>query len=485
MAINEPTKLDNGNIAPDEKKPFESKDTLTQPIQDNKEAPSPEKKDVEPAPLTDKGNTEDINKNDELPGQPAAVKDGGDKAPADDTLLSHIVSGVKEAIPVKQAAAQEKKETVENPKLTDTKDSQPVKPLNAEKSEKPEIEPPKPEKKEPPAKSEKAKQAADVGGTTAPAKKEAPKIEDLPPALIDASRKGKAEKIVYINLTELHPFNTFRQHPYGVRDDAEMKDTVNSVKEHGVQHPAIVRPRESGGFEIISGHRRHKASELAGYINMPCVVREMSDYDAVQLMKHTNKQRNETLPSEKARLLDLELEAIKHQGVRDTAGKDVPNKDAGKLSVEIVAENNNMNAKTVQRYIRLTELVPDMLKMVDEKKLGFTSAVELSYIKPKNQNLIVVSIDSEQSSPSLSQAQRMRDLDQKGLLNGDMIDGILSEQKKEEIRVIISGTELEKYFGKDKTPQDMKDQIIKLLDEWRGKQPLELAKPDKKLDKAI
>ncbi|MBE6828731.1 MAG: DNA-binding protein, partial [Ruminococcaceae bacterium] len=172
-------------------------------------------------------------------------------------------------------------------------------------------------------------------------------------------------------------------------------------------------------------------------------------------------------------------EAIKHQGARDTSGQNVQNKDAGKWSIDIVGERNNMNPKQVQRYIRLTALVPDLVKAVNEKNIGFTPAVELSFIKPKNQNLIAVSLEGQQSSPSLSQAKRMRELDQKGMLNGDVIDGILCEQKKEVDKVIISGEELNKYFGMDKTPQEMKNQIIKLLDDWKAKEK-EHSAPEKK-----
>ena len=188
--------------------------------------------------------------------------------------------------------------------------------------------------------------------------------------------------------------------------------------------PAIVRPREDGGYEIVSGHRRQKASELAGYADMPCIVRNLTDDEAITQMVEDNlNQREEILPSERAKALKMQLEAIKHQGSR-TSGQIDP-KDAGKRSNEIVAERNKMAVKQVQRYIRLNELVPDLMKLMDEKKLGFTTAVELSYIGKKNQNYIAVAIDSQQSSPSQAQAKRMRELDEKKLLNGDVIDGIM------------------------------------------------------------
>lgn len=188
-----------------------------------------------------------------------------------------------------------------------------------------------------------------------------------------------------------------------------MKAMVESVKAGGVNQPAIVHPRAEGGYEIISGHRRQKASELAGYANMPCIVRNLSDDEAVLKMAEDNiNQRKEMLPSERAKMLKMQLEAIKHQGARDTSGHVDPN-EAGKRSNEIVAERNSMTVKQVQRYIRLDEFVPDLMKMVDSKQIAFTPAVEMSYIKPKNQRYIAVAIEGQQSAPSLSQAQRMRE----------------------------------------------------------------------------
>lgn len=304
--------------------------------------------------------------------------------------------------------------------------------------------------------------------------KKAEKAEKVPKPVDKA-------KVVYLKLSELHPFHTFRQHPYKVMDDDKMRELVGTIKEHGVIQPATVRPEKDGnGYEIIAGHRRHRGSELAGVELIPCIVRNMTDVEAVMEMKNSNKQRGDPLPSEWAKLLDLEMEAIKHQGSK-LAG--VAAGDVGKRSAEIVGENNGMNYKKVMRYIRLNSLVPELLRMVDDKKLGFIPAVEISYIKPRNQQLIAVSIEGEQSSPSLPQAQRLRELDKSNKLTGDVIDGILSEVKKEADKVIINSAELEKYFGKEKTPREMKDQIIKLLDEWKEKQPQELAKPEKKADK--
>ena len=318
----------------------------------------------------------------------------------------------------------------------------------------------------------------------APAKKSAVKEDSpaVPPAPEkntaprEAPRSGAPEQIVYLKISELH---AFKNHPFGVRDDSEMKALVESVSNGGVNQPALVRPREDGGYEIVAGHRRQKASELAGYFEMPCIVREMTDDEAILAMTDDNlRQRSEILPSEKAVSLKMQVEAIKHQGARESSGQNVQ-KNTGQRSIDIVGERNNMNPKQVQRYIRLTELVPDIREAVDEKRLGFTSAVEISFINPKNQNLIAVSLDGQQSSPSLSQAQRLRELDVKGQLNGDIIDGILGEQKKEVDKVIISTQELGQYFGKDKTPREMKEQIITLLEDWAGKQK-ELAPPEKK-----
>ena len=341
-------------------------------------------------------------------------------------------------------------------------------PPKADKAAPDEAQPPKPRdkvsrgKKAAPAKEESpAPEPVAVGGDTAPAAEipAEPKEPAPPPRPIEEG------KTVYIKLSELHPFHTFREHPFKVVDDAAMMDLVGTIKEHGVMTPATVR--------------RCRGSELAGVEELPCIVRDMTDVEAVREMKNSNKQRGDPLPSELAKLLDLEVEAIKHQGGRLDG---VAPGDVGKRSVEIVGEAHDMNYKKVMRYLRLNSLVPELLSKVDEKGLGFMPAVEISYIKPKNQRLIAVSIDGEQSSPSHAQAKRLRELDQAGKLNGDVIDGILSEKKKEDRGVIISMAELEKYFGKEVTPVKMKEQIMSLLDEWKEKQPPELKKPEKKAD---
>ena len=308
------------------------------------------------------------------------------------------------------------------------------------------------------------------GGKAAPVVESKPPLPEQPAEPRDATRPVK-EEIVYLDLSELH---AFKDHPFEVRDDAEMQALVESVKTGGVNQPALVRPREGVGYEIVAGHRRQKASELAGYRNMPCIVRNMTDDEAILTMTDDNlRHREHILPMEKARALKQQVEAIKHQGVK--LGED--DKDAGKRSTEVVGARNGINYKQVQRYIRLNELVPELQKMVNEKRLSFTPAVEISFIRPKNQQFIAVSIEGEQSAPSLSQAQKLRELDKEGKLNPDAIDGILSQEKKEVDKVILSTAELSKYFGKEVTPRQMKDQIMALLDEWKEKQP-----PEKKAE---
>ena len=309
----------------------------------------------------------------------------------------------------------------------------------------------------------------------------APVQAETPAAPAEAPRPAKDEQIVYIKLSELH---AFKNHPFQVRNDEEMKAMVSSVRDKGVTQPAIVRPREDGGYEIVSGHRRQKASELAGFTDMPCIIRNLTDEQAItQMVEDNTNQRENILPSERAKALKMQLEAIKHQGAKEATSGQLDPKDTGRRSNEIVAERNKMTVKQVQRYIKLNDLVPDLQKMMDAGQIKFTPAVELAYIKPKNQRYIAVAIESQQSAPSLSQTQRMRELDQKGVLNGDVIDGIMMEDKKEVDKVILTGAELSKYFGKETTPREMKDQIIKLLDDWKGQQK-EVAKPEKKSPEA-
>lgn len=388
-----------------------------------------------------------------------------DPAPAGKVVdFTAARDGATKGKPTEKAAAQDKGKQAD--KAKDAAKPRRGRPPKADKTA--------PDKAKPQPR-DKMSQSKPPAGKGAPATTEAPTATEQPPAPRDATR-GVKEEIVYLNLSDLHPF---KNHPFGVRDDAEMQGLVESVKAAGVNQPALVRPREGGGYEIIAGHRRQRASELAGFVNMPCIVRNMTDDEAILAMTDDNlRHRERILPTEKAAALKQQVEAIKHQGARP--GED--DRDAGKRSTQIVGDRNGMNYKQVQRYIRLTELVPDLQKMVDEKQLSFTPAVEISFIRHKHQKYIAVAIEGQASSPSLSQAQKMRELDKEGKLNGDVIDGILSEQKKEVDKVIINSAELEKYFGKDKTPREMKDTILALLDEWKEKQPPELGKPDKKKD---
>lgn len=330
--------------------------------------------------------------------------------------------------------------------------------------------PPKAEKAAP----EQAKPPKAGKTHAAPEEKAAPPAPEVPPTPRDATRAEK-EEIVYLDLSDLHPF---KDHPFGVRDDAEMKSLVESVRNGGVNQPALVRPREDGGYEIIAGHRRQMASQLAGYRNMPCIVRNMTDDEAILAMTDDNLRQRETiLPSEKAMSLKMQYEAIKHQGARGDSA------EAGKLSLESVGQRNGMSVKTVQRYIWLNDLVPELKQTMDDGKLSFTPAVEISRVRPKHQKYIAVSIEGQQASPSKGQAKRLRELDKENKLSPDVIDGILCEEKKKEDRdVIITGAELEKFFGKEATPRQMKDQIMTLLEDWKERQPPELAKPDKKMD---
>ena len=423
----------------------------------------------------------------------AALFEMGDISPDDPMPFGAYIPD--EAVQDKEPAAPTEPEKVEAPEAKQEKPRRGRAPKEektapdkkTEQPEKPRKGRPSKADKASPSKASPAKPRDKVSRSAKPAPVEeappAPASEPVEAALPEPAsppRPLEEGKTVYIKLSELHPFHTFRDHPFKVVDDDKMAELVGEIKASGVISPAIVRPEKDGsGYEIIAGHRRCHGSELAGLEELPCIVRDMSDIEAVREMKSSNKQRGEPLPSERARLLDLEVEAIKHQGGRLEG---IAPGDIGKRSVEIVGENNNMNYKKVMRYIRLNSLVPELLNKVDEKKVGFMPAVELSYIKPKNQRLIAVSIDGEQSSPSHAQARQLRELDQQGKLNGDVIDGILSEKKKEDRGVIISTAELEKYFGKEVTPAKMKEQIISLLDDWKEKQPPELMKTEKKLD---
>ena len=284
-----------------------------------------------------------------------------------------------------------------------------------------------------------------------------------------ASRdEAQREKVQEIPLEELHPF---AHHPFKVLDDDRMKDTADSIREYGVLVPAIARPRPDGGYELIAGHRRKRGCELAGLKTMPVIVRELDDDASIIIMVDSNIQRENILPSERAFAYQMKLEALKHQGLRsDLTSVQVGQNFDGKTSRELLAENSPDSSTQIQRYIRLTELSPELQQMVDEKKIGMTPAVEISYLKPEEQQMLLTAIDSEQATPSLSQAQRMKKLSRDGKLNDDTMLDIMMEQKKPEgYNVVLSADKLRKYFPRSYTPQKMEETILKLLDAWLRK----------------
>ena len=276
------------------------------------------------------------------------------------------------------------------------------------------------------------------------------------------------EKVQEIPLGELHPF---RNHPFKVKDDAAMQDTVDSVREHGVLVPAIARPDPDGGYELIAGHRRHHASELAGKETMPVIIRDLDDDAATIIMVDSNLQREELLPSERAFAYKMKLEAIRHQGKR----QELTSSQVGmKLqALDIVGQQAGDSRNQVHRFIRLTELIPELLDMVDERKIAFNPAVELSYLKKEEQTLLLEAMDSEQATPSLSQAQRLKKFSQQKMLSLDVMRAVMSEEKKTDLdRVTLKNETLRKYFPKSYTPKQMEDTIIKLLEGWYKKRQL-------------
>lgn len=278
------------------------------------------------------------------------------------------------------------------------------------------------------------------------------------------SKEQIMEAISNIELSKLKPFE---DHPFSIRDDEAMQQTVESVREYGVLVPAIARPLEDGTYELISGHRRKRACELAGLSTMPVIIRDIDRDAATIIMVDSNLQRENILPSERAKAYKMKLDAIKRQGARhDLTSTQV----AQKLSVEKVAEEAGTSKDQVRRYIRLNELQPELQQMVDEGKIGMTPAVELSYLKPDEQRLLIETIDSEQATPSLSQAQRMKRLSQEGKLNDDSMLGIMMEQKKpENWNLSLPMDKIKKYFPRSYTPQRMEETIIKLLESWMKK----------------
>lgn len=494
MAKNEPNKPEEVKTASAQEATAEEKSTPKPMPEIGGEAPAPEKTAEETAALPHEDGA--APKDGLKAPDPIDIPAPGDVVVSFDKI-NEIVSGkqaakeaeqtvsekqeVEKSDPTEKKTKPEKpgvdKRTENDPKTADSKPKSRSQ-KTTEKADKKPSRHAKQEKAPKTVKPDKPKQATEIGGgasASPPATEQAqqetpPPAPELPPEPREAPRPGEQEQIVYLNLSELF---AFKDHPFQVRNDEEMAAMVESVKDKGVTQPAIVRPREDGGYEIVSGHRRQKASELAGFTDMPCIIRNMTDEQAItQMVEDNTNQRENILPSERAKALQMQLEAIKRQGARTGNGQ---------RSNEVVAERNKMTVKQVQRYIKLNELVPDLMKMVDEKKIAFTPAVELAFIKPKNQRYIAIAIEGQQSAPSLSQAQRMRDLDQKKLLNPDVIDGIMLEEKKEADKVIISSQELSQYFGKEKTPREMKDTIMKLLEENKAKLK-EVSAPQKKAE---
>ena len=274
---------------------------------------------------------------------------------------------------------------------------------------------------------------------------------------------AQRERVQEIPLDQLKPF---KNHPFKVRDDQRMLDTVDSIREYGVLVPAIARPDPEGGYELISGHRRKRGCEMAGLQTMPVIIRDLDDDAAVLVMVDSNIQREELLPSERAFAYKMKLEALKHQGAR----MDLTSCQVGtKLRAdEKLAESVNESARTVQRFIRLTELISELLDMVDERKLAFNPAVEVSYLKRDEQRMLLEAMDAEQTTPSLSQAQRLKKFSQEGRLTEEAMSAIMSKKKKSDMdKVTLRSDTLRRYFPKSYTPKQMEQTIIKLLDVWQ------------------
>ena len=281
-------------------------------------------------------------------------------------------------------------------------------------------------------------------------------------------KKPAGEIVTEIDLNDLHDFPN---HPFGVRDDEAMRETVASIREFGVLVPAIVRPREEGGYELVAGHRRKRACELAGLKSLPAIVRNLDRDQATIVMVDSNVQRENILPCEKAQAYKMKLEALRHQGQRrDLTSPQVEEKLPGKTSVQTIADEAGESRAQVERYIRLTELNPELQQMVNDKKIGLTPAVEISYLKPEEQVMLVETIESEQATPSLSQAQRMKKLSRDGELTDDSMLKIMMEQKKpENFNLVLDVGKLQKYFPRSYSLPRMEETIFKLLDVWAKK----------------
>ena len=285
----------------------------------------------------------------------------------------------------------------------------------------------------------------------------------------ESRQEQQREQVQQIPIGELFPF---KNHPFKVLDDESMQRTVESVEQYGVLSPLIARPRPEGGYEIISGHRRQHAAQLAGLDALPVIVRQMDDDAAVLLMVDSNLQRENILPSERAFAYKMKLEAIKNQGARSdlTCGQ-FGHKLNGAKARDIVADESGDNARNVQRFIRLTNLIPELLDMVDEKKIAFNPAVELSYLDESQQRDFLEAMNDTQNAPSLSQAQRLKRLAQEGHFSYDVAFAVMGEEKKDELdKVVIKNDTLRKYFPRSYTPKQMEDTIIKLLEQWQRKQ---------------
>lgn len=276
---------------------------------------------------------------------------------------------------------------------------------------------------------------------------------------------AKLEKVQNIPLSELYPFP---DHPFSVKDDDSMKETVESVKEYGVLIPAIARPREGGGYELVAGHRRKHACELAGLDTMPVIVRDLDRDTAIIFMVDSNIQRENISPMEKAKALKMKMEAIRRQGTRTDLTS--PNNSAKFRSDDEIGAEMGMSGDTVRNMISLTQLVPELQQMVDDRKIAVTPAYQIAALKPEEQALLVETIESEQTTPSVSQAQRMKKLSQSGKLDEDTMLGIMSEEKKPEVdKIVLTSDTLHKYFPRSYTPKQMQDTIIKLLEQWMKK----------------
>ena len=285
----------------------------------------------------------------------------------------------------------------------------------------------------------------------------------------DESRAdAQRERVLEIPLSELHPF---KNHPFKVKDDEAMMETADSIRQYGVLVPAIARPDPEGGYELVAGHRRHRASELAERETMPVIVRDLDDDAATIIMVDSNLQRESLLPSESAFAYKMKLEAMNHQGQRaDLTCSQLGNKSTGKKSSEVLAEQVGQSKNQIFRFIRLTELIPELLDMVDERKIALNPAYELSFLKKEEQTQLLDAMDSEQATPSLSQAQRLKKFSQEGHLNIDVMRAIMGEEKKSDLdKVTFTSDTLRKYFPKSYTPQRMQETIIKLLEQWQKK----------------